>query len=733
MVPSTRRPIPLTGRLDLRIERIEYQGLGSWVVKDPVALKYHRLNAEQYRVLRLLDGRRNLEEIRAEVLRDFPTLQFTLADVQHLITDLHNKGLVLSDRFGQGASLLKKHRQERWEKIKRLFFNLLYLRLPGWDPDKTLQRLHPLAKWMFDRRVVAICMLVVASSILLLFVQFDKFRERLPEFQQFFGWPNLIYLWLTLSLTKIIHEFGHGLSCKHYGGECHEMGIMLLVFSPCLYCDVSDSWMLRNKWHRIIIGAAGMYIEIILSAIAIFVWWFTKPGLLNHLSLNVFFVTTVTTVIFNANPLMRYDGYYMLADFLEIPNLRPKADKLLRDTFAWYCLGIESRPDPFMPESGRPWFVLFTIASSIYRWVVLFGITLFLYTVLKPYRLQSIGIMLAAASIGGIVVNLVLSLYRIITAPRSEPLDQRKVTVTVAVASILIAAAVFFPLPLHVVSTFQIDPHDVKHVYTITPGQLTEILVKPGDHVKAGQVLARLTNHEDEEKKLALEIEYKVSENEEKLYRSIGDAAQERSATVKKAGIAKQLADYEQRLAHLTIVAPCDGTVVEPPHTPEPKQDETQVRLDRWHGIPLHPRNLGCYLEERTHLLSVAPAIESDAILLVDQGDRNDVLVGQEVEIKFEHLPDQTFNGSISRISDKPIPFAPQTLSNKHGGELPTVTDEHGRERLTSPMYEASVTLADEPDLILPGMRGRARFTVDRRSAAEWLWRYLRRTFHFRL
>ncbi|MEQ9068033.1 MAG: hypothetical protein RLO18_14970, partial [Gimesia chilikensis] len=156
-------------------------------------------------------------------------------------------------------------------------------------------------------------------------------------------------MWFVLGAAKVVHEFGHGLSCKHYNGECHGMGIMFLVFSPCLYCDVSDSWMLRNKWQRIIIGGAGMYIEVIMSAIAVWIWWFTKPGLLNHLALNLFFISTVTTVIFNANPLMRFDGYYMMSDLLEIPNLRQKADKHLRDTFAWYCLGIESQRDPFMP------------------------------------------------------------------------------------------------------------------------------------------------------------------------------------------------------------------------------------------------------------------------------------------------------------------------------------------------------------------------------------------------
>ncbi|HUG93308.1 MAG TPA: hypothetical protein VML55_20880, partial [Planctomycetaceae bacterium] len=384
MLPSTRRPIPLECRQDLVVERIEYQGIGSFVIKDPVGLKYHRLQPEQYTALKLLDGVRSLEEVRDEVQRQFPTLHLKPVDVQHLITDLHRKGLVYSHRAGQGVELLKQRRENRRRKLLQQLRSVLYLRLPGWDPERALDALYRLApiRGLFRPWCVAACLVFVASAWLLLLVNFGTFRARLPEFQQFFGWPNLMYMWGTLAVCKVIHEFGHGLSCKHFGGECHEMGVMLLVFSPCLYCDVTDSWMLRNKWKRIMIAAAGMYIEIILSAAAIYVWWNTTPGLIHHLALNVFFVTTVTTVIFNANPLMRFDGYYMMADWLEIPNLRPKSDKLLRDKFAWHCLGIETRPDPFMPETGIGWFVTYAIAAALYRWVILFGITLFLYTVL---------------------------------------------------------------------------------------------------------------------------------------------------------------------------------------------------------------------------------------------------------------------------------------------------------------------------------------------------------------
>ncbi len=733
LVPSSQRPVPLEHRKDLRAERIDYRGVGSWVVKDPVGLRYNRLEPEQYAVLQLLDGQRSLEEIRDALQAEFPTDQFRLTDVQRLVTELHSKGLLNGRRWGQGEELLKKHRAEKSKKRKSQFRNLLYIRLPGWDPEAVLDRLYPLVRWMFHPATLVISGLFLVSSWILVAVQFDQFRAMLPQFEQFFGWPNLIYLWATLGIAKIIHEFGHGLTCKHYGGECHEMGVMLLVFSPCMYCDVSDSWMLKNKWQRMAIGSAGMAIEMVISAIAIFAWWNTRPGLLNHLCLNLFFVTMATTVIFNANPLMRFDGYFILSDWLEIPNLRPKADKMLREKFAWYCLGIETPPDSHMPETGRVWFVLFAIAAAVYRWIILFGILLFLYTVLKPYGLQSLGVTLAVVSIGGVIFNLLNNVYQLISAPRSEPMSVRKVTATLLILLALVGGALAVPLPLHVESAFLIEPQDVRHIYTSTPGMLKSLDVEPGQRVEQHQVVAGLRNEDKEDAYQELLVKQSVQETEIKLYRALDDAASEQLAVEKLQSIQEQIRDFEQQLAQLTIAAPIAGTVVAPPRIAEPTLDVADTGLKRWHGTPLDPENFGCFLEHRTHLLSIAPTERLEAILVVDQANRNDVAVGQEVELKFGHLADRTYTGTIEDISDRHLEFAPPALSNKMGGELSTVTDSEGRERLTSIAYQATVMLPSDTHLLRPGMRGRARFVVDRRSAAQWIWRYLRRTFHFRL
>ena len=736
MQPSALRPIPMRARPDLVVERIDYQGQRSFVIKDPVGLKYHRLRPEQYRALQLLDNQRSLEGLRDALRIEFPHLHLQLTDVQSLVSDLHKGGLVYTGRPGQGAAMLGKRRIERRKKIKQTLKSFLFLRLPGWDPETTLSAMLPFVRWIFQPWAVVLTWAFVISAWLVLGINFGAFSRELPAFHQFFGWPNVMYMWITLALCKVVHEFGHGLSCKYFGSECHEMGVMLLVFSPCLYCDVTDSWMLRNKWKRIAIAAAGMYIEVVLSAVAIYVWAFSGEGLVKMLALNVFFVTTVTTVIFNANPLMRFDGYYILSDFLEIPNLRQKAEKMLREKFGWYCLGIEPRHDPFMPETGTFWFIIYAIAAWAYRWFIMFGISMFLYTWLKPYDLQSIGATLAVTSIAGAIIAPGYALYQMLSAPRTDPLSKPKIATLFAAIAVLLVAAAFIPLPLHVTAPFLVEPADMRSVYVQTPGELKEARVEPGDRVTAGDLLATLSNPEIEDELRRLQAQRATEAERALAFAASRDDARHQVSVQRLAGLDEMIADTEKRLKELSIIAPIDGIVISAPDQQRQGGGGVGQTLPGWQGTPLDDQNVGAFLEEGTHLLSLAP-LESEgrieATLLVDQADRNDIYEGQAVELRFDHIPDVIYDSKVTEFSHRHVEFAPPPLSNKYGGPLPTVSESDGRERLASNAYQATVLLESDAELMRPGLRGLARLDAANRSAGRWLWRWFSQTFYFRL
>ena len=230
---------------------------------------------------------------------------------------LHRSGLVISQASGQGRQLRRRGDEKKKELLGKLS-NIFALRFRGIDPERILNFLNPITWWYFTLPAFILVALFGLCALTLVLVNFQEFRGRLPTFEQFFAAHNWLYLGATMAIVKVLHEFGHGLSCKRYGGECHEMGLMFLVFTPCLYCNVSDSWMLPNKWHRVFIGAAGMYVELTLAALATFGWWFSEPGLFNFLCLSVMFICSVSTLVFNGNPLLRFDGYYILMDLLEI-------------------------------------------------------------------------------------------------------------------------------------------------------------------------------------------------------------------------------------------------------------------------------------------------------------------------------------------------------------------------------------------------------------------------------
>ncbi|MDZ4689283.1 MAG: HlyD family efflux transporter periplasmic adaptor subunit [Planctomycetaceae bacterium] len=732
MIPSSFRPVPLRARPDLEFERFDEGPDAGFSVKDPLGLQYHRLEPSQFAVLQLLDGRRSLRELKAAINRDFPAIGFTLDELQSLIVDLHQKGLVLSDRLGQAQTLQNRVRKNRGKQAMSLFGQILYTRLPGWNPMRTLTALLPWVRWVYSTPFIVLASLFVASSWLLVLVQFAEFRSRLPEFQQFFAWPNIMWLWVTLAGSKILHEFGHGLTCHYYGRRCHEMGVMLLVFTPTLYCDVTDAWLIRDRWPRIWIGAGGMLFETVLSAFAIYVWWFSAPGLINHLALNVFFVTTITTVIFNLNPLMRFDGYYMLADYLGIPNMRSQAERLLDRSLARNVYGFDLLPDPLLPQHNQGWFAAYAIASSAYGWFVFGSIMLFLYSWLKPHQLQSLGITAAFFSMAGLLMSLGVRTYRIGKTPRHGPVRWWSVALAAVVFVAALSAVLFAPIPWYVEAAAIIEPAGVVHLYSAVPGRLVEIKVQPGDLVAAGDVLLVLENEELADRARKLEDDLAAQKVLVAAARTADNASDYSVASEHQLGLEKQLAEVREQVQHLTVTAPTAGRIVAADYR-SPPPDLPDRALPQWHATPLDRQNLGSWIEIRTQLASIAPGEGLQAVLYLPQVHRNEVTVGDRVSLKLDSLPDRVFRGEIAEMSHQQAETVPIALSTKAGGPLATESLPDQTERLQELTYQAKVNLTDDEHVLRTGMRGSARFIVAEHTTAWWIAQSLRRLFRFRM
>lgn len=735
LISSSSRPLTVRKRPDLTASRHHYQGTGYWVVKEPVGLQYFRFHDEEYFILGLLDGHVSLQQIKDGFEQRFAPQKITFGDLQQFIGMLHRSGLVISNAPGQGKALRERGRVKKRKELVGKFTNLFAIRFRGFDPERVLNFLLPWFGWVFTVPALIFFSLFFLSAALLLGSQYDTVYARLPSFQQFFAADRWLYLAVTMAMVKVIHEFGHGLSCKKFGGECHEIGAMLLVFTPCLYCNVSDSWMLPNKWQRVWIGAAGIYVELILASFAAYIWYFSEPGLLNDLCLNMMFLNLVSTILVNGNPLLRFDGYYILMDALEIPNLRQKATELLKRWFQKTCLGLELQDDPFLPKRNQFLFAIYTVASVIYRWVVVFSICWFLIKVLEPYGLQSLGRMIAVAGFAGLVAQPIIQTWKFIRTPgRLAKVKRGPLLTSLAIAGAVIAAVVYIPLPHRVHTAFEIRPARAGTVYAGVPGQIVRT-VKAGSVVREGDELAVLQNLDLNIR--LVELIGKEKEAEARLrnlqLRSRGDQtlkAQLETQVELIESLRQMQGKTREEIGRLVVVAKRDGVVLPPPE--KQQQGGGDGRLPGWTGSPLAEHNRGALLTAEDLICEIGSEKELEAILIVDQGDIQLVDVGQHVDLKLESSRMDTFSGTIAEKSQTEIRSTSASLALQTGGDLQTEVDpETGQARPRSVSYQIRVPIHDVDIPLRTGYRGAAKIHVQPMSLGQRFWRFISKTFNF--
>jgi putative peptide zinc metalloprotease protein len=705
-------------------------------VKDPLALAYFGFTDEEYSLLTMLDGVTSLEDMKRRFDTRFAPQSITLAELQQFVGALFQNRLVVSTAPGQGRILWQQGVRRR--RLRRLVAasNFLAWRFRGVDPDRFLRALLAWYGWIFSPVAVVAAIVLMLSAATLVVTHWQNFSARLPAFHDFFTPQNAFWLAGVLVTVKVLHELGHGLACRRCGSVCHELGVMLLVFVPCLYCNVSDSCLEPNKWRRAAIGAAGMYVELILAALATWVWWFTEPGLLNQLSLGVMTVCSVSTVVFNGNPFLRYDGYYILADLLEVPNLKQRASSAVQRTLSRWCLGLPTEEDPFLPEKHKMALFAYVVTSAVYRWVVTLAILWFLHKLLEPYRLQVLGDALVVAAIVALVCVPLWRLLRFFYVPgRIHQVKRIRFFASAGLASGLMLAVCVVPLPYRVLAPLELRPQGATAVYVEVPGTLEAVYVRAGQSVKAGDVLAKLRNA-DLEIELAdivarrdlarVELEHLLTDGQ---FVDVGLRAGIPEAVESLAALQAQATKKQSELERLVLRAAKAGEVLPTPGVDDEPIDPAS--LESWRGSPLDAHNVGCHLTEGTLVCLLGSRAALDAHLVVDQGDVQLTAVGQLVDVKLDALPHETLGGVIEEISRLEMEVSSAQLSNKAGGDVATHTDESGRERPIGVMYQARVRLHDAEGVFRIGGRGTARIHTGSRTVAWRCWRWLTRTFRF--
>jgi putative peptide zinc metalloprotease protein len=735
--PTSSRPVPLRQRPELIVRPHQLGRQRFWVIKDPLALEYHQLRDEEYAVLRMLDGCTSLEEIQANYEAAFAPQKVSLARLQALLGGMHRQGLVIADTADQGRQMLLRRDRKRRRQWLVLFSNVLAIRLPGVSPESFLRWFYPGVRWLFAPWCLAATMLLVVAALVLVAVQYQTVQARLPDVQAFFNPRNLLLLAVTLAATKFLHELGHALSCKHFGGECHEMGLMFLAFTPCLYTNVTDSWMIASKWRRIAISAAGIYVEVVLAAICTFLWWASEPGVVNSLCLNVMFICSVSTVFLNGNPLLRYDGYFVLSDLLEVPNLWQRSRAAVSSLLRRFFLGVELETDYALPRRGRTWLVLYGASSVVYRVFVVTAILWFVYYLLGLYGLESVAAAVAVVVVTSLMLVPAVEFVRFLQDPSvRQRFRRRRLIVVCGLVLSVVAALLLVPMPRRVRVPVFVDARDPQRVYVTEPGTLVRT-IHAGTRVEAGQTLAVLESPDLQRKATELQGEIRRARLELKnlvTWRAATiDMATEIAAHIPatEEALADKMAQFEQLRSdqqRLILTAPISGFVLGPPDVAPEAEDD---RLPLWWGTPLQQCNLGCHLSTGTLFCLIGDPSRQEAVAYIDQADLEFVRTGQPVRLLLDQLTGRTLRGTIEELAKVDAKVIPRQFVDEL--DLPMREDKDGVLRPLETLYEARISIeGHNHDLVLGG-HGRAKILVDPQPWSLRLWRALNKTFAFRL
>lgn len=736
LVDSRMRPLRFRFRPDLSCRVREERGRRCWIVSDPLARRHYLLEEEEYFLATRLDGARSLAEIGNEFERTWPTHHFSAPRFQLFLARLHRDGLLWDDSPDLSRVLHRRRKATGLRAWLATPGKLLAYRLPGVNPDRFLETTYPWVKWCFSPWTACAALLLTAAALWIVLLHPAEVAARMPEAESWLTPGRVGYMAVVLASTKVLHELGHAYACRHFGGRCREMGVMLLVFTPCLYCDVSDAVLIADKRRRAAVAAAGMIVECVVASACAVVWWNTSSEWLGRWCLLFMGVSGISTLVFNGNPLLRYDGYFILSDLMDVPNLWQRSRAVARDAFSRWCLGIRRRSEETANERSPRWLGLYAIASETYRLAVTCACLLFVWQLFESWRLERIGWMMTVVSTGGAFLPAAAPAYHRWSDPGwRRDVRSSRMLLTGTVVGAIMAAVLFVPLPSHVRGPALLQVEGAAPLYVTSPGLLRDAR-EPGTRLAQGDVVASLDNPEVERERARWVGEVAVHEARVAYLESIrGEDPQAGSllpAAMEALDAARELAKRRQEeYGRLTLVAPLAGELLAPPIVPA-RPDATDAAtsgrmLPNWSGSPLDVRNRGSLLESGVLVGWVGDPRQLEAVVYLSESDVERVNVGSAARLRFAAWPGRTFQGVVREVAQAVAEEAPRELTV--ADDTLWRLDAAGVPRFAETTYRAKISL-DVDDLPrLNRVRGSAKIDVTAESLARRLLRALRKSF----
>ena len=701
--PSAATPPPVLAglRSDLVVSVVNRAGSRIAVVKDPVAHTFFEMPEDDFRAAGLIDPSLALPR-QLEVLRREGPQSWRSADdkvlarrLQRVAAEMRACGLA---RVGT-STLPPRSTTDFMADARRILqrvVSVLFYRVPLGDPSPLLERLQPWCGFLFRPAFLFLGALFTVLSAVVFFWSGGP-----ASFQAgwFASWQALLAFYLGLVLLKLFHEAAHAVAVRYYGGRVHETGMTLIAGLPLFYVEASDSYLFPKKSQRIAVAAAGIVAELFLAAVMVWLWLFMADGFARQLVLNLLLVASVSTILFNGNPLMRFDGYYILAEAIDMPNLRERSMEFLVSRTRSILLGA---PVAETPRRTAWLLVCYGVLSQAYLIIVVLGIWRFLSVIAQPGGMQwAVNLLVGAWALNSLALpfaGFCASLFREASAVRGK--RRKRALLGLGAAAILAGIFFFFPFPHWVSRSCVLQPAGDSVVRAAVDGFVVEVYAAEGDTVSAGQPIARLRNNSLQTSLQTAQLE--LSRAEAQLRGAVTSGSLAAVGQAKSAVVSAEArrAELQKQSGQLVLAAPVAGVVA--------TRDMHLLR--------------GTLLKAGDVLCVIQPGDLDEFLVPLGEKEARQVRAGAPVRLRLRSQPWKLFAGEIvanpMRLNAEELPTGLRQLA---GGDVAVSSDAANKPTLLSDTHFAKVRISDPDPLLKIGMTGRVRIECGRQTLAARL------------
>lgn len=647
------------------ITRHVYKKVVWHVLQNHVSGQSYRFNADVYRLIVLMDGQRSLQDIWQRCFSEMQKNMPTQDEIIRIIISLYHADIIKLSDVPDTDEVFARHKKEKKQKLLQYIKSPLGIKVSLLDPDRFLQATCPIVRPLFHPLFFAIWSLVIVYALFLLGIHWDELTHNSSD--RILSLENILLMALVYPPVKILHELGHAYAVKYWGGEVHEMGVMLLVFYPVPYVDATAAIAFKSKYKRMLVGAIGILIELLIAGIAMILWSLSEPDIFRAVLYNILLITGVSTLLFNGNPLLKFDAYFVLSDWLEIPNLAQKSNQYFSYLFQFYTLGFEHISRPVLAKGEGKWLLVYAIASYIYRMFLMVSIALFVAT-----KYLFIGVLLGLWSLYmGFFYPIIKganNLWKNIVFARKQS------RMLVLLGLLLVFITLFFfviPFPHSTSSEGVVLAPEHSSVRMPESGFVKASYIKKGKWVQKGDLLLELSTEDLDMSVNQLQIQ--LAEVGKRIKANFDNQSEINVLREERKFLAKRLNQLISRRDNLKLYASKKGVLVN--------------TIDNLEGSYVHRGQfLGQLMAKESGMFVTTLLSEADIKNLRDSLEK--------VELRFPANIDQKYEQNILYISPQTMDVLPSdVLSLEGGGNIAVNSNGVGIKHTYHRYYHVQISL----------------------------------------